>query len=268
RAAAGRLGRAGAATAGTPADGFAGVLALLLGGLELGFEPRALGLVLDAGELILELGLFLLRLFELALQARELFLSGGALGLESSGLLLGFGDVVAVDHAAADHADQEQGADRADDHLELLLPLILVQERQLLLVGLLRGHRLQPGLVLGLRLGFLDLPLADGLEARGLFLAALLLRPACVFFLTQAALLGFACGALRRGLRLGLGASPGFLLLFLRLDPVFLKVHELLEREENRAFFLFGHERCFLGGGDPVGAGDYWLTRSGAPVAD
>ncbi|MBI4950989.1 MAG: hypothetical protein HY908_03075 [Myxococcales bacterium] len=107
---------------------------------------------------------------------------------------------------------------------------------------LLGRHGLEPSLVLGLGAGLLDLGALHGLEASlflaraplVLFAATLLFADACFLGLARAALLLEA---------LLLRASGGLLARFLfGLDAIFLDRHQLLEREENRAFLFLSHD--------------------------
>src|SRR4051812_34452806 len=112
-----------------------------------------------------------------------------------------------------------------------------------MLVRLLGRELLHAGLVLGFGLRLLDFAMANRFEPRGLFTLALLFRPASLLFRSQARLLGGAALGLLTSAPLGFRPSPAVPLLFLLFDPVLLEAHELFEREENGAFFLFGHRR-------------------------
>ncbi|MGC4091447.1 MAG: hypothetical protein QM756_26925 [Polyangiaceae bacterium] len=100
--------------------------------------------------------------------------------------------------------------------------------------------------MLGFVAGLLDFPVTDSLEAGGLLARALFLGATAIFFLAEGALFSFAGGALGRGAGVGLLASAALLLRLFLFDPVLLEVHQLFEREENRAFLLFGHGGVFL----------------------
>src|SRR5262249_14603086 len=148
---------------------------------------------------------------------------------------------VAAHHEGADAAaDQHDRADR-DRDFHLLLAGVALERGELMFVRLLRGHRLHARAVLGFGASLLDLAVLDGLEARGLFLAALLFGAARFFLFAEAALFRFASCALGGGAGICFRAGARLLVGLFFLDAVFLKVHELLEREENRAFLLFGH---------------------------
>src|SRR5678815_2645441 len=97
--------------------------------------------------------------------------------------------------------------------------------------------------MLGLGAGLLDLGGMDGFEASLVFSTPQFGGPASLFFVAQAALFGLACGAFGGGSSIGLRAEARFLLRLFFFDPILFEVHQLLEREENRAFLLFGHAR-------------------------
>src|SRR5262249_1846526 len=67
-----------------------------------------------------------------------------------------------------------------------------------------------------------------------------------LFFLADAPLFRVALGAIFGGTPLRLFANAAFLVRLFVTDPVFLEAHQFFEREENRAFLLFGHGRFFL----------------------
>jgi len=150
---------------------------------------------------------------------------------------------VRVNDHASDDARDEQNADAARDDDERLLRLVLGDDGELTLVLLLVLHLLHARLILCIEPGLLDLAVTNGLEACGLFTRTLLFGAALLFngakaglFLLTHAAVGL--GADARSLLLGAA-----LLVFFLTNSVFFEIHQLFEREEDGAFFLFGHER-------------------------
>ncbi|HEY6729245.1 MAG TPA: hypothetical protein VI197_34780 [Polyangiaceae bacterium] len=163
------------------------------------------------------------------------------LRLERCLLFLGFGLRAREEHGGDYATNHQKSRDDADRNFQLLLALIAADGRDLGFVLLLRSHRLEARVMLGFGLGLLDFCVSDGFEPGGFFPAALLFAATSFFFFSQPALFGCTCSAFGGLSGLPLRAGFGFFLGFFFLDPVFLKVHQLFEREKNRAFFLFGH---------------------------
>ncbi|HEU5075706.1 MAG TPA: hypothetical protein VFU02_16045 [Polyangiaceae bacterium] len=158
-------------------------------------------------------------------------------GLLFLGLGLGAREKHRCDHATDDQKPRHD----ADGNFELFLALIALNGGDLSFVLLLGSHRLEPRMMLGFGSGFLDFCLSDGFEPRRLFPASLLFVATSFLFFSEPALFGRPRGAFGSFSGLAFCASFGFFLCLFFLDPVFLKVHQLFEREKNRAFFLFGH---------------------------
>src|SRR6188768_1866617 len=113
--------------------------------------------------------------------------------------------------------------------------------------------------MLGFGTGFFEFAVTDRFEASGLFLAALLLGATGFFFRAQPALFRFTCGALGRSFGLSLSASLGLLVGLFCFDPTLFQAHQFFEREENRAFLLFGHFSSVLNPSRGVGASLYTM---------
>ncbi|MEO7032819.1 MAG: hypothetical protein ABI335_03300 [Polyangiaceae bacterium] len=124
-------------------------------------------------------------------------------------------------------------------------------------MGLLHGKGFHARAMLGFRASFLKFAVADGFEARGLFFAALLFGAASLFFGSEATLFGVAGGPLGAGFGFSLGARDGLFVGLFFFDPILFQAHQFFEREENRAFLLFGHIRVSLNPSRRVGASRY-----------
>ncbi|HQP34726.1 MAG TPA: hypothetical protein PLI95_06095 [Polyangiaceae bacterium] len=124
---------------------------------------------------------------------------------------------------------------------------------------LLSLHGLDLGLAFGFDAGPLDLGLAEGVEARGLFASALLFGAAALLFGLEASLFLFAGAALGVFAGAGFGIGASFLVFLLLLDAILLEAEQLLEGEEDRTLFLLvGHVRLLPGSKAWVGDGLYF----------
>src|SRR4029079_15074155 len=96
------------------------------------------------------LALLGLRLLPRGLEALDLLIGVAGTRLLRHPLLLVLLDLV-VDDEAGDAAEDHDASDDADQELaKLLLRLVVLQDRERPLVLLLRGHRREPRLLLGL----------------------------------------------------------------------------------------------------------------------
>ncbi len=177
-----------------------------------------------------------------------------ALRLEDGLFLLRRLLAVLVREGAADADDQECRHRDADEELEALLGLVAVQRRELVLVRLLRRHRLHARAMLRLGARLLELTVLDGLEPRLFFFSALFFSATALFLCPEARLFGVTPRAFLGGLGIGFLADATFLVGFFLADAGFLEAHQLLEREENRAFLLFGHGGYFPEWADIIAA--------------
>jgi len=121
------------------------------------------------------------------------------------------------------------------------------QGRQHCAHGVLLHRHARRSLLLGLVTSFLDLTLADRLDASLLLTLALLFLPAPLLLAHHAGLFGLAGAALGFLSSMQLGGFLALLVVVLLLDAIFLKAHQLFEGEENGALFLFRHVRCSRG---------------------
>src|SRR5262249_8905861 len=130
-----------------------------------------------------------------------------------------------------------------EDLAQLVLLLVALNGREVTLVMLLRTHRVEASALLGFDAGFLDLAVLDGVEARRLFAHALLLAATTLFFGSNPRLFRLARSLLGLDARPLGGCCCGGPIGLLAPDAILLEAHQLFEREQDRAFLLFRHDR-------------------------
>src|SRR5207248_614010 len=152
--------------------------------------------------------------------------------------LLRLVDLPFDDDAAADDNGDDQEARAHRDVGEALLVLVLRHGVELFFVRLLAVHGLHAGLILRFEARLLHFGVPDRFEPRRFFTRACFFTALALVLGAKATFFFFALAAfgLHPRLRLDLFAPATVVVLF--LDPILLEVHQLLEREKDRALLL------------------------------